>query len=94
MNFMKFLRKNWLIIVVLIILILIFYPKHCGNWGTAISPDATYKDCTCIGIKYSSPILGGAYITCFGIPTSYSCYYYTKEPVPGAELQKIEVPCD
>jgi hypothetical protein len=84
---MKLKRKHWFVIVGIVVIALFFYPKECGNWGTAIHPNAKYKDCTCIGIKYSPPLVGGAPITCYGIPTSYSCYYYK-------EAQKIEIPCE
>jgi hypothetical protein len=92
---MKKISKKWLlIIVIIVILILFFSPKSCGNWGTAISPDAKYKDCVCIGIKYSPPVIGGAYITCFGIPVSYSCYYYEGKEIQGTwEVEKINITC-
>jgi len=85
----------WIIGIVIVILILFFYPKECGNWGTAIHPDAKYKDCTCIGINYSPSVLGGASITCFGVPVSYSCYYYEGKEIEGEwKVEKIEIPCD
>ena len=83
-----------LAIVVLVALVAFFFPNECGNWGTAVHPDAKYKDCTCIGIKHSPPLVGGGHITCFGIPTSYSCYYYEPgtEESPGAK--KVDIPCE
>ncbi len=81
-------------IVILVALVTFFFPRDCGNWGTAVHPDAKYKDCTCIGIKYSSPLIGGGYITCFGIPTSYSCYYYKLEETPGAKPERVDIPCE
>jgi len=95
MSLKKFKRKYWLIIVGLIILLLIFYPRHCGNWGTAIDPGARYKDCVCVGIKYSPPLVGGGGITCFGVPVSYSCYSYERKGTDESWVpEKIEIPCD
>ena len=95
MKLNKILKKYWFVILVIIILILFFYPKHCGNWGTAIHPDAKYKDCLCIGIKYSPSVAGGASITCFGISVSYSCYYYEGKEIQGTwKVEKIDIPCD
>ncbi|NIO44742.1 MAG: hypothetical protein GTN36_04275 [Candidatus Aenigmarchaeota archaeon] len=84
-------KYYWIIGIVIIVLILFFYPKNCGNWGTAIDPNLTYKECTCFGIKYSEPLLGGGYIDCFGIPISYSCY---KQFPSETGLQRIDIPCD
>lgn len=83
-----------LVIILLVALVAFFFPKECGNWGTAIHPDAKYKDCTCIGIKHSPHLGGGGYITCFGIPTACSCYYYESgsEKSPGAK--KVDIPCE
>jgi hypothetical protein len=88
-------KKYYWIIGIIIILIIFFFPKECGNWGTAIHPEAKYKDCTCIGIKYSPLVGGGAHITCFGIPISYSCYYYEGKEIEGEwKVEKIEILCD
>ena len=77
-----------------------FYPKHCGNWGTAIHPDAIYKDCTCLGFKTSGYPwegirVGGDYLYCWGVPISYSCYYYEGGYVNvDWSVEKVEIPCD
>jgi hypothetical protein len=98
MKLNKFLRKYWLVILGIIVLILFFYPKSCGNWGTAIHPDARYKDCTCIGLKTSGMSgairVGGDYLYCWGIPISYSCYYYEGKEIQGTwKVEKIEISC-
>lgn len=91
---MKKVSRKWIWIIIIIALVIFFFPKECGNWGTAIHPDAKYKDCTCVGIKYSPPLVGGAYITCFGVPASYSCYYYQGNAAEGNyTVEKIEIPC-
>jgi hypothetical protein len=100
MKLNKLLRKYWFLILAIIILILFFYPKYCGNWGTAIHPDAKYKDCTCIGVKtngypWEGIRAGGGYLYCWGVQTSYSCYYYEGKDVQGVwKVEKIEIPCD
>jgi hypothetical protein len=65
--------KYWIILLVLIMLAVIFFPRECGFWTTADVPVRS-KDCECIGIKYSPQLTGGAEITCFGLPTSYKCF--------------------
>ena len=88
------MKRNYLIILIIVILIALvtfFYPRECGYWGTAVSPNAIYKDCTCIGIKYSPALIGGADVTCFGIPTSSSCYFYESGE---GETVKVDIPCD
>jgi hypothetical protein len=99
MRLNNFVRKYWFVIIGIIILILFFYPKNCGNWGTAIHPDAKYKDCSCIGFKTSGYFnvvtAGGDYLYCWGIPLSYSCYYYEGKEVQGVwKVEKIEIACD
>jgi len=95
----KKIPRNWLwIIGIIIILILFFYPKYCGNWGTAIHPDARYKDCTCIGLKTSGLLgairAGGDYLYCWGTPISYSCYYYEGKEIQGIwKVEKVYIPC-
>ena len=81
-------RKTLIIITLAVfaILVIIFFPKHCGNWGTSL--EVTYKDCSCLGIKHNPPISGGASITCYGIPTSCSCY----KLLGGGK--RISVPCE
>jgi hypothetical protein len=84
-----------LVIVVLLVLAAVFYPKHCGNWGTAIG-GAEYMDCDCIGLKVNEPLfgprmIGGGSISCYGIPTSYSCY---KNEFGDEKIQKIDIPCE
>jgi hypothetical protein len=79
----------------LFILVVFLFPRSCGNWGTAINPNAKYKDCTCIGIKYRDSLIGGGYITCFGVPVSYSCYYYKLEDLTsGTKPQIINITCE
>lgn len=90
-------------VIIAVFLAIFFYPKNCGNWGTAtysnersnqIGPDLIYKECTCMGFKYTSHGGGGGKINCFGIPTSYSCYYLLSgtEEEPGSKRVDIECP--
>ncbi len=45
-------KYYWFIgVIIVIILILFFFPRDCGNWGTAIHPDAKYKDCTLVFVE-------------------------------------------
>lgn len=86
-----------LILSIIIALVVIFFPKHCGNWGTAIHPDTKYQDCTCFGIKTSGyPLkgitIGGDYLYCWGISTSYSCYKRTFNETGG--IEEIDIPCE
>jgi len=74
-----------ILIIILIALIIFFFPRDCGHWTTARGPSVTEKFCDCMGIKYNPNVEGGAYITCFGIPTSYHCYIAGKE--------ETEIPC-
>ena len=80
-------RKRLIIlIIILIALAVFFFPKHCGNWGTAIHPDVKYQECTCLGVTYREAAIGGGSIQCYGIPLSYYCWHYDsageKETIP------------
>lgn len=71
--------KKYLIILIITVLTLIifFFPKYCGNWGTT-GPDAnvTFHDCTCLGIFKGEIVqpFGGGTTHCWGIVTSKLCY--------------------
>ena len=84
-----------LIIIILAVLVAFFFPKPCGYWWGA-RPGDVIKDCICIGIKYSPPVFGGGHITCFGIPISYSCYYYESDEVTDevTGVRKVDIPCE
>ena len=85
------MKKLYYIIIAIAVLVVFFFPKACGNHGTAVDPSAVYKDCTCIGLIYYPEVPGGSDTTCFGVPTSYECYYYTSSKEgPG----RIPVSCE
>ena len=67
----KSLRKHWLKIVLIIVFVLFLYPKKCGNWGTSI--EATYTQCSCLGIKFDEPLPGGGRTFCIGICLKNTC---------------------
>jgi hypothetical protein len=84
----RFLRKYWYVIVVVAALMVFFFPKECGNWGTSI--EATYKECGCIGFKtagFAVPAGGSSYY-CYGICTDCQC---VQNDLTG-ETRKL-VPC-
>lgn len=83
-------KYYWIIgIVILVILILFFYPKDCGNWGTSL--EAKTFSCGCFGYKFNEPLVGGGRTFCSGIclENACKCMQYQGEP---PEL--VEVPCD
>jgi hypothetical protein len=80
MELVKWLRKYWLLIMVLIVLLAFFYPKYCSSSPGGLQPPGNTvnrNDCTCLGIKYDSSMqcsdCGTEYL-CAGIPTSRSCF--------------------
>ena len=86
---MKWKRKYWFILFGIIILVLFFYPKDCGDWGTSLV--AKTHSCDCLGYKFNEPLIGGGKTFCSGICLSNTCkcVQYSKEP----PYQLIEVPC-
>lgn len=87
-------KKLIIFIIILFILVIFFFPRYCGNWGTAApNSGAVYQDCTCIGIKHI-PFQGqgGGRIICYGIPISYECYEIKWSEENG--LYKEIVPCE
>jgi hypothetical protein len=76
------MKKKYLVIVIILtILIIFFYPRDCGRWGTSISPEVIYKECNCMGVKLSELSTGGGAISCYGIPTSYYCFYHNPQRI-------------
>ena len=70
MKWKKFLKKNWITITIIIILVLFFYPRPCGNVSSV--GDTV---CDCIGIKTPelSPALGATHYYCLGICLENTC---------------------
>ena len=80
-------KKYWPLLVV-VLLVVFFYPKECGNWGTSMT--ATYDECGCIGLKTSgfAPPGGGPYY-CFGFCHNCRCVQNEiKDSV------RVRVPCE
>jgi len=90
------LKYKIILIIIVLVLIAFLFPKPCSNSGTAVSPLAKYKDCNCIGAKINIlPFFQGASSTpCFGIPTSYSCYYNRLPEPPEKGVQRVYIPCE
>ncbi|MCK5018835.1 MAG: hypothetical protein KAS32_17365 [Candidatus Peribacteraceae bacterium] len=78
------------LIAVLVVLVIILFPRECGTWGT-LARGAEYKECNCIGLKLRSFTIGGGPVTCYGIPTSDYCYKL--DDVDG-NTQKIDILCE
>jgi len=77
------LYKKWWFWLILIFIVAFFYPKDAGYQGGNIAgPTSEHpysnRECTCIGIKYSSNIIldAGNKIKCIGIPLSCKCYLF------------------
>lgn len=70
----KVSRKYWIVFSIIILLILFFYPKECGNWGTSL--ETTYNGCSCFGLKITEPVAGGAPYYCLGICFNCRCVQY------------------
>jgi hypothetical protein len=62
------------LLILIIALVVFFYPKKCGNWGTSLK--ATYEKCDCIGFKLQEYVLGGGYYYCYGICLENTCTPY------------------
>jgi hypothetical protein len=92
----RLLKKRWYKIILIIILILFFYPKECGNWGTSI--EATYTKCSCLGIGSEQSLLsffwgytlGGGKNYCYGVCLKNTCECYRYDP---RNLSRGLIPC-
>ena len=81
-------KKIWVLIIVLIALaILFFWPKYCGGW----QGDSTYIKCECIGTTTLFQKFGGSF-WCSGIALDkYHCYNFTS--TPDKKMTKTEINC-
>ena len=79
-------KRLWIGIIVLV-LVVFFYPKYCGNWTTtAPNTGSNYHDCTCLGIRIGEGSLGpagGSDVYCLGIIISRSCYENIRDEEKG-----------
>lgn len=100
MELMKWVRKHWLILAVLIVLLILFFPKYCGySYGGFVTTGMTLhrEECTCLGIKYETwgdPFnLGwmcmdcGKTHYCAGIPAGRSCFEWVAATDKSTEKQ-------
>ncbi len=85
------MERKAVVVGILLGLLVFFFPKPCGRWGTSSDPKAVYMECECLGLKYREPLIGGGKISCFGLPLSHQCYHYAQTE---EGIEKVSVPCD
>lgn len=90
----KILIHMGIIIAILIILVIFFYPKSCGFWGT--EANGVNKDCNCLGFKtgslsfFSSKTDRDVY-WCYGVcTTECKC---TRNVLIGTNITLEEISC-
>ena len=69
--------KKIILTIIILALVIFFWPKYNGSGGSAV--DAKNTQCQCIGIQKDWVAIGSWKSTCYGIPIDCQTTYGTRD---------------